>query len=126
MRRILFFVFSALLMVGCASNKVDYNRASLNLRIGMDKTEVQGVMGAPRRTDVNENRERWIFWNPVRIGFTPMDNEHLAQDRLVVTFKDGKVSRWGNQTIADDMMEMNQKIIDSSYEAVREQIKTAP
>ncbi|HID6539983.1 TPA: outer membrane protein assembly factor BamE domain-containing protein [Escherichia coli] len=94
---------------GCA-NKIDYNRASLNLAIGMSKTDVQGVMGAPRRTDVNTDRERWIYWNPVMVGFTPIDNEQLAQDRLVVTFVENKVTKWGKQTIADDISENTQKM----------------
>ncbi len=100
---------------GCA-NKIDYNRASLNLAIGMSKTEVQGVMGTPRRTDVNTERERWIYWNPVMVGFTPIDNEQLAQDRLVVTFVENKVTKWGKQTIADDISENTQKMYQQARE----------
>ncbi|EIC82007.1 outer membrane protein assembly factor BamE [Serratia sp. M24T3] len=99
---------------GCA-NKIDYNKASLNLSLGMNKTDVQQIMGAPRRTDVNSDRERWIYWNKVFIGFTPVDNEQLAQDRLVVTFVNGKVTKWGKQTIADDITENTQKIYQNAY-----------
>lgn len=126
MRIIFTLFFFALFMAGCASNKVDYNKSSLNLEIGMSKSEVQDLMGPPRRTDVNESRERWIYWNPVMVGFTPMDNEHLAQDRLVVTFTNGKVARWGNQTLSDDMMEASQKMIESSYKAVSDQEAAPP
>lgn len=119
MKRFFVAVFSVLLMAGCA-NKIDYNKGSLHLGIGMSKPEVIGVLGEPRRTDVNEDRERWIYWNKVLIGFTPFDNENLAQDRLVVTFKDGKVSKWSNQTLADDITEASQKTLDSSYKAARE------
>lgn len=92
----------------------------------MSKPEVSEILGSPRRTDVNEDRERWVYWNKVLIGFTPIDNESLAQDRLVVTFKDGKVTRWGKQTIADDITEASQKTIESSYKAAREMQKTSP
>ncbi|UIW10347.1 SmpA / OmlA family protein [Flyfo siphovirus Tbat2_3] len=97
------------MLAGCA-NKIDYNQKSLSLSLGMSKPEVQNVMGSPRRTDVNSERERWIYWNPVMVGFTPIDNEQLAQDRLVVTFVSGKVVKWGQQTIADDITESTQKI----------------
>jgi len=106
-------VLAVLSLAGCAS-KIDYNRASLNLSLGMDKTDVQRVMGTPRRTDVNSDRERWIYWNPVVIGFTPIDNEQLAQDRLVVTFVNAKVTKWGKQTIADDITENTQKLYQST------------
>lgn len=100
---------------GCAGNHTNYNRASMDLSLGMGKPEVLTLLGEPRRTDVNESRERWIYWNPVLVGFTPIDNENLAQDRLVVTFEDGEVTKWGQQTITDDMMEASQSVIESSY-----------
>lgn len=111
----LFVLVTLFTLSGCA-NKIDYNRASLNLAIGMSKSDVQGVMGAPRRTDVNTDRERWIYWNPVMVGFTPIDNEQLAQDRLVVTFVDNKVTKWGKQTIADDITENTQKMYQQARE----------
>lgn len=116
----------AALLGGCATTNVDYNRSSSLLSLGMSKNEVKEILGNPRRTDVNADRERWIYWNKVFIGLTPIDNESLAQDRLVVTFTDGQVSRWGNQSIADDMIEANQKIIESSHKSLREMQKTAP
>ncbi|WP_394065425.1 outer membrane protein assembly factor BamE [Alcaligenes sp. WGS1538] len=125
MKRFMVAVFAFLMMAGCAANKIDYNSRSLQLGIGMSKSEVLGILGEPRRTDVNQDRERWIYWNRVLVGFTPVDNESLAQDRLVVTFKEGKVSRWGNQTLADDMAEVSQKAIESSYKAAQEMQKSA-
>lgn len=122
MRFFLALVFSAIL-AGCATQKIDYNSNSRNLGIGMSKSEVIAVLGDPRRTDVNEERERWIYWNKILIGFTPIDNESLAQDRLVVTFTGGKVTRWGKQTAADDVSEASQKAIEASYKAAREMQK---
>lgn len=106
-----------LLLSGCV-NRVDYNQKSLDLSLGMTKQSVQSIMGQPRRTDVNQERERWIYWNPVMVGFTPVDNEQLAQDRLVVTFVDGKVIKWGKQTLADDIMDNTQKIYQQSLNSV--------
>nr|WP_288454574.1 cell envelope protein SmpA [uncultured Pseudomonas sp.] len=120
MRKLLVTFVACLMMVGCAGNRIDYNRQSINLALGMSKADVQGIMGMPRRTDVNEDRERWIFWNPVMVGFTPMDNESLAQDRLVVTFKEGKVARWGNQTLAEDITEASQKSMESSMKILQQ------
>lgn len=119
MKRALAVGIAALALAGCAS-RVDYNKESLNLSLGMSKSSVQGVLGTPRRTDVNQDRERWIYWNPAMIGFTPIDNEQLATDRLVVTFKDGKVIRWGQQTAVDDAMESSQKMIERSMDAARQ------
>lgn len=116
---ILFFTIITLLASGCA-NKIDYNQRSLRLSLGMDKPEVQSIMGNPRRTDVNSDRERWIYWNPTMVGFTLIDNEQLAQDRLVVTFVNGKVTKWGQQTIADDISESTQKM----YQQARENPQT--
>lgn len=119
MRKIL-IVAALLIIAGCANNRVDYNRQSMNLSLGMSKADVQATMGLPRRTDVNEERERWIYWNPVIMGLTPVDNEQLAQDRLVVTFEKGKVARWGNQTLTADMMEASQKTIEASYKVMQQ------
>lgn len=105
------------MLSGCA-NKIDYNKASLNLSIGMSKSQVQGVMGQPRRTDVNSDRERWIYWNPVMVGFTPVDNEQLSQDRLVVTFVNEKVAKWGKQTLSDDILESSQKTTQAYMDAL--------
>ncbi|AVX13794.1 outer membrane protein assembly factor BamE domain-containing protein [Stutzerimonas stutzeri] len=119
MRKIL-IVAALLIIAGCANNRIDYNRQSMNLSLGMSKADVQATMGLPRRTDVNEDRERWIYWNPVVMGLTPVDNEQLAQDRLVVTFENGKVARWGNQTLTADMMEASQKTIEASYKVMQQ------
>lgn len=117
----IFFIpalLAAFFLTGCA-NRIDYNKQSINLSLGMDKQSVSNIMGPPRRTDVNEERERWIYWNPVMVGFTAVDNEQLAGDRLVVTFKNGKVSKWGKQTLTDDMMEASQKNIQAMSAAIR-------
>ena len=113
-RKVGIFIMSILLS-GCAAKGIDYNAASSSLEIGMSKEQVKSHLGPPRRTDVNAERERWIYWNPTVYGFTPIDNEALAGDRLVVTFKQGAVDQWGNQTMQADAMEMSSKIMESVY-----------
>jgi len=130
MKRIFAVIFAIVFIVGCANSnrvdRIDYNKSSLHLEIGMSKSEVQSLIGFPRRTDVSEDRERWIFWNPVIIGFTLIDNEQLAEDRLVVTFKEDKVVRWSNQSLSDDMIEASQKMLESSHKVLNDQKSSTP
>lgn len=81
------------------------------LSLGMNKNDVMQIMGSPRRTDVNQERERWIYWNKALYGYTIIDNEQLANDRLVITFVNGKVTKWGQQTLTDDIMESSQRAL---------------
>ena len=108
-------LIAGFLLTGCAAKGIDYNAASSSLQIGMNKEQVKSHLGSPRRTDVNAERERWVYWSSTVYGFTPIDNEALASDRLVVTFKDGFVSQWGNQTMQADAMEMSSKIMEGVY-----------
>ncbi|MFP1868685.1 outer membrane protein assembly factor BamE [Lonsdalea quercina] len=121
------FIFLTMLCVfsivstACAPTikTTDYNQKSMLLSLGMTKNDVMQVMGAPRRTDVNESRERWIYWNKVVYGFSVVDNEQIASNRLVVTFVDGKVKKWGQQTMTDDIMESSQKSAQVYAEAIK-------
>ncbi|MEQ0252575.1 outer membrane protein assembly factor BamE [Klebsiella pasteurii] len=112
---------SGLTITGCAPTvqKIDYNQKSMLLSLGMSKNDVMQIMGSPRRTDVNPERERWIYWNKSLYGYTIIDNEQLANDRLVVTFVSGKVAKWGQQTLADDVMESSQKTAQAYAEALK-------
>lgn len=85
----------------------------------MSKNDVMQVMGTPRRTDVNQERERWIYWNKAVYGYTVVDNEQLATDRLTVTFVNGKVTKWGQQTLTDDILESSQKTAQAYAEAAK-------
>ena len=112
---------SALTITACAPTvqKIDYNQKSMLLSLGMSKNDVMQIMGSPRRTDVNQERERWIYWNRTLYGYTIIDNEQLANDRLVVTFVNGKVTKWGQQTLTDDIMESSQKSAQAYAEALK-------
>lgn len=113
--------FSILNITACAPSfqKVDYNQKSMLLSLGMSKNDVMQIMGSPRRTDVNQERERWIYWNKSLYGYTIIDNEQLANDRLVITFVNGKVTKWGQQTMADDILESSQKTAQAYAEAFK-------
>lgn len=124
MRKLIFALMlgaSALTITACAPTveKVDYNQKSMLLSLGMSKNDVMQIMGAPRRTDVNQERERWIYWNKVLYGYSVVDNEQLATDRLTVTFVNGKVSKWGQQTLTDDMLESTQKTAQAYADAAK-------
>lgn len=112
---------SVLAVTACAPKvqTVDYNQKSMLLSLGMGKNDVMQVLGSPRRTDVTSERERWIYWNKVLYGYTIIDNEQLATDRLVVTFVNGKVTKWGQQTLTDDLLESSQKTAQAYAEAVK-------
>lgn len=98
---------------------VDYNQKSTQLSLGMSKADVAQVLGQPRRTDVNAERERWIYWNKVVYGYTVVDNEQLTTERLTVTFVNGKVTKWGQQTLTDDMLESTQKTAQAYADAAK-------
>ncbi|MEX3097719.1 outer membrane protein assembly factor BamE [Serratia ureilytica] len=124
MRKVLCAVLLAMSVVtitACAPKvqTIDYNQKSMLLSLGMSKNDVMQVMGSPRRTDVNSERERWIYWNKAIYGYTIVDNEQLATDRLTVTFVNGKVTKWGQQTLADDVMESSQKSANAYAEALK-------
>lgn len=124
MKKLLFAALigvSALTISACAPTvqKVDYNQRSMLLSLGMNKNDVMDIMGSPRRTDVNQERERWIYWNKSLYGYTIIDNEQLANDRLVITFVNGKVTKWGQQTLTDDIMESSQKSAQAYAEAFK-------
>lgn len=114
-------IAASLLMSACAPKiqNTDYNQRSMLLSLGMGKNDVMQIMGTPRRTDVNAERERWIYWNKALYGYTVVDNEQLATDRLTVTFVNGKVTKWGQQTLTDDMVEATQKTAQAYADAAK-------
>lgn len=103
----------ALLLSGCASKTIDYGEQSINLELGMSKSQVTAIMGLPKRTDVNEKRERWVYWNKTSYGLVLVDHEMLAGDKLTVTFEDGKVTGWNQNAYLDDAAEMQKEMMES-------------
>ena len=122
MKRSVFCLLGVLMLAGCApkvNDFVDYNQKSMLLSLGMDKSSVMQTVGAPRRTDVNSERERWIYWNKSIYGYSIVDNENLATDRLVITLVNGKVTKWGRQTLSDDILESTQKTAQVYVDAAK-------
>lgn len=111
------------MLASCAANRPAYNQLTSSLSLGMGKQQAKMIMGAPRRTDVNADRERWIYWNPTMIGFTLLDNENLADDRVVITFREGEIVSWGNQTYADDIIRMSQEAQKAALDVYKDGIK---
>lgn len=106
-------LFFALLLAGCASKSINYGEQSINLELGMSKSQVTAIMGPPKRTDVNEKRERWVYWNKTAYGLVLVDNEMLAGDKLTVTFEDGKVTGWSQNAYMDDAAEIQKQMLES-------------
>lgn len=75
--------------------------------------------GVTTQDGCEPERERWIYWNKALYGYTIIDNEQLANDRLVITFVNGKVTKWGQQTLTDDIMESSQKSAQAYAEALK-------
>ena len=109
-------LLSLLVVAGCATSNVDYNKQSINLSVGMSKADVLSVLGEPNRTDVTQTREKWVFWNPTLIGFTPVDNEQLAQNKLTVVFKDERVASWGKGDDISSILESSAELQKSLLE----------
>lgn len=113
MKKILLVFICSLMFAGCAQ-KINYGQSSLKLDLGMTKQEVMSILGAPRRTDVNGERERWYYWNSTQVGLASVDNEMLSSDKISVTFKDGKLTKWGAQNYMDDVIETQKKLLEST------------
>lgn len=108
MKKIILTPIIALLLgiIGCSTQQVKpipYNQKALNLKVGMTKDEVINLLGTPKKVSAiktNEGFEEvYSYWGISRLvySYAPIDNEALSQDRLAVTFLDGKVTQWGDK-----------------------------
>lgn len=92
----------------------------MRLTMGMDKGQVVAVMGTPRKASAKMMddglSERYFWWSPTLIGFTYVDNEMLAQDRVFVRFINGKVVEWGDKY---DYSAMLDSLTDAQREALK-------
>ena len=118
MRKTLTLASILLILCGCAT--VDYTTKAMDVSMGMTKEEVLTLMGKPKRVSARKNNEdlieRFSWWSPKLIGFTPIDNEIIATDRVFVRFVNGKVVEWGDRYDFSESM-------DKSREAQVEIIK---
>jgi hypothetical protein len=126
MKKLVTFLLGTFVVFGCAT--VDYTSRAMGLRMDMTKEQVVGLMGPPKRVSARKASnglvESYSWWSPKMYGFTPVDNEYLATDRMFVRFLDGKVVEWGDKL---DFSEAIEKSRESQAEALRNlQIKAQP
>lgn len=93
-------------LTGCSTQQVkpvSYNQKALNLKVGMTKDEVINLLGTPKKVSAIKTpegfEEIYSYWGISRLvySYASVDNEALSQDRLAVTFLDGKVTQWGDK-----------------------------
>jgi outer membrane protein assembly factor BamE (lipoprotein component of BamABCDE complex) len=108
MKKIILTSIIALLLgtTGCSTQQVkpvSYNQKALNLKVGMTKDEIINLLGTPKKVSAIKTpeglEEIYSYWGISRLvySYAPIDNEALSQDRLAVTFLDGKVTQWGDK-----------------------------
>jgi outer membrane protein assembly factor BamE (lipoprotein component of BamABCDE complex) len=108
-------------LLGCATVP-SLGEKSTSLKVGMTKSEVTQVLGAPKTTSVKQLddgvQEKWSYWTKTVIGFTVFDDPNLAGSghRLTVTFKNDVLQSWGDQLDMSNIME-------NSTEAMKEMMK---
>jgi hypothetical protein len=64
--------------------------------------------------------EKYSWWNRAMIGYVPVNNEMLSQDRIYVTFLDGKVKEWGDKFDPADMIDKSMQINERTSKALTE------
>lgn len=123
---------------GCSTQQLQqqpmsYNQKALNLKVGMTKEEVISLLGTPKKVSAMKIddgfEETYSYWGISRLvySYAPIDNEALSQDRLAVTFLDGKVTQWGDKfdpTVISNQTIKNIQQTSQQYQKMyNEQIK---
>jgi hypothetical protein len=112
LQKILALVFVLLLACGCAT--VNYTSKAMGVTMNMTKNQVLTLMGPPKRVSARKNNddliERFSWWSPKLIGFTPIDNETIATDRVFVRFVNGKVVEWGDTYDFSESIEKSREV----------------
>lgn len=103
---------AALALTGCAT-QASYTSKAMALNMDMSKEQVVGLMGPPRNSSARKTPdgmvERYSWWSPKLIGFTPIDSEMVASDRVFVRFLNGKVVEWGDKYDFSETMEKSRE-----------------
>ena len=111
-------------LCGCATVP-SFGEKSTLLKVGMTKSEVTQILGAPKTTSVKKLddgvEERWMYWSKSRVGYVVFDDPNMAGsgNRLAVTFKNDVLQSWGDQLDFSNMM-------GQSTEAMNEMMKNMP
>jgi hypothetical protein len=112
LQKILALVFVLLLVCGCAT--VNYTSKAMGVTMNMTKDQVLTLMGPPKRVSARKNNdyliERFSWWSPKLIGFTPIDNETIATDRVFVRFVNGKAVEWGDTYDFSESIEKSREV----------------
>jgi hypothetical protein len=112
MKNIFILAFISLLLAGCAT-PVDYTTKAMKVDMDMSKEQVISIMGPPKRVAARKSNEglveRLSWWSPKTIGFTPIDNEMIATDRVFVRLLNGKVVEWGDKYDFSETIEKTQE-----------------
>lgn len=120
MKKIVLFL-TMLTLSACASNNINYAQEASKITLGMNKNEVIAVLGAPKKTSMRKSGdvviEELSYWSKTMVGFTPMDNEALAQDRVTIVLEDGVVTEYG------DFFSNMDRYMDKSMEHSKEMMK---
>lgn len=99
------------ILVGCA--KPAYNQLASKLYMGIPKQQVISLLGEPKKVSAKNSDKGMVeiltYWGISFIGFTPIDNQMLSQDRLSVTLVNNKVTEWGDRLDPSEMMEKTQE-----------------
>ncbi|WP_419852982.1 hypothetical protein [Actinobacillus pleuropneumoniae] len=102
----------ATILIGCAS-KPTYNQLAMKLHMGMSKQDTINLLGEPKKVSARNTDKGAVevlnYWGLSVIGFTPVDNQMLSQDRLSVTLLNGRVIEWGDKLDPAEMMEKTQE-----------------
>ena len=86
---------SVLMLVnGCGYfTQFDNFENSRNLRVGMTKEQVRGVMGEPLKNESFHRPDLWYYY----FDCNWMDGLYTEEECFPLVFKDGKLIGWGNR-----------------------------
>jgi hypothetical protein len=126
LQKTLALVFALLLVCGCAT--VNYTSKAMGVTMNMTKDQVLTLMGPPKRVSARKSNddliERFSWWSPKLIGFTPIDNETIATDRVFVRFVNGKVVEWGDTYDFSESIEKSREVQAEMLKNIRSNSQT--
>ena len=121
MKKIVTLLF-VLALTACASTSINYAQEASKINLGMNKADILAILGAPKKTSMRKSGdvivEQLSYWSKTVVGFTTLDNEALATDRVTVILEDGKVIEYG------DFLSNMDRYMDKSMENTKEMMKT--
>lgn len=121
MKKLIVIGFVAIIICGCAT--VNYTNKAMGLNMDMTKEQVLSLMGPAKRVSARKSNEglveRYSWWSPKFIGFTPIDNEMIATDRVFVRFVNGRVVEWGDTYDFSENLEKSREMQSEVFKGVQ-------